>query len=91
MGANIEIKDERLISGEPVATIYAKTSKLVGIDIPEDLVPAAIDEFPIILIAAACAKGKTKLSGAFELRIKESDRIQSMADGFSGLGIKTEY
>ncbi len=90
MGANIEIKDERLISGEPVATIYAKTSKLVGIDIPEDLVPAAIDEFPIILIAAACAKGKTKLSGAFELRIKESDRIQSMADGFSGLGIKTE-
>ena len=51
MGANIEIKDERLISGEPVATIYAKTSKLVGIDIPEDLVPAAIDEFPIILIA----------------------------------------
>ena len=42
------------------------------------------------MIAAACAKGKTKLSGAFELRIKESDRIQSMADGFSGLGIKTE-
>ena len=90
MGADIELKNERLESGEPVATIYAKTSKLIGIDIPEELVPVAIDELPIILVAAACAKGKTKLSGAAELRVKESDRIQSMLDGFISLGIKVK-
>jgi 3-phosphoshikimate 1-carboxyvinyltransferase len=90
MGADIELKNERLESGEPVATIYAKTSKLIGINIPEELVPVAIDELPIILVAAACAKGKTKLSGAAELRVKESDRIQSMLDGFISLGIKVK-
>ena len=90
MGADVELKNERLESGEPVATIYAKTSKLIGIDIPEELVPVAIDELPIILVAAACAKGKTKLSGAAELRVKESDRIRSMLDGFISLGIKVK-
>ena len=90
MGADVKLKNERLESGEPVATIYAKTSKLIGIDIPEELVPVAIDELPIILVAAACAKGKTKLSGAAELRVKESDRIQSMLDGFISLGIKVK-
>ena len=90
MGADVELKNERLESGEPVATIYAKTSTLIGIDIPEELVPVAIDELPIILVAAACAKGKTKLSGAAELRVKESDRIQSMLDGFISLGIKVK-
>jgi 3-phosphoshikimate 1-carboxyvinyltransferase len=90
MGADIELRNERLESGEPVATVYAKTSKLVGIDIPEELVPIAIDELPIILVAAACAKGETKLSGAVELRVKESDRIQSMLDGFISLGIKAK-
>jgi len=90
MGADVELKNERLESGEPVATIYAKTSKLIGINIPEELVPVAIDELPIILVAAACAKGKTKLSGAAELRVKESDRIQSMLDGFISLGIKVK-
>ena len=90
MGADVELKNERLESGEPVATIYAKTSKLIGIDIPEELVPVAIDELPIILVAAACAKGKTKLSGAAELRVKESDRIQSMLDGFISFGIKVK-
>ena len=90
MGADVELKNERLESGEPVATIYAKTSKLIGIDIPEELVPVAIDELPIILVAAACAKGKTRLSGATELRVKESDRIQSMLDGFISLGIKVK-
>ena len=90
MGADVELKNERLESGEPVATIYAKTSKLIGIDIPEELVPVAIDELPIILVAAACAKGKTKLSGAAELRVKESDRLQSMLDGFISLGIKVK-
>jgi 3-phosphoshikimate 1-carboxyvinyltransferase len=90
MGANIELKNERLESGEPIATINIKSSKLVGIDIPEELVPVAIDELPIILVAAASAKGKTRLSGASELRVKESDRIQSMLDGFTALGINAE-
>ena len=90
MGADIELKNERLESGEPIATINIKSSELVGIDIPEELVSIAIDELPIILVAAASAKGETRLSGAAELRVKESDRIQSMLDGFVTLGIKAE-
>lgn len=90
MGANIELQNVREQSGEPVADIHIKSSELKGIDIPEELVPVAIDEFPAILIAAACAKGTTRLSGAAELRVKESDRIQSMLDGFIATGIKAE-
>ena len=90
MGAKIELKNQRLESGEPIATINIKSSKLVGIDIPRELVPIAIDELPIILVVAASAKGITRLSGAAELRVKESDRIQSMLDGFTSLGIKAE-
>ena len=90
MGANIELSNQRQESGEPIATINIKSSKLIGIDIPEELVPVAIDELPIILVAAASAKGKTRLTGAAELRVKESDRIQSMLDGFTILGIKSE-
>ena len=80
----------QLESGEQIATINIKSSELVGIDIPEELVSVAIDELPIILVAAASAKGETRLSGAAELRVKESDRIQSMLDGFVALGIKAE-
>jgi 3-phosphoshikimate 1-carboxyvinyltransferase len=90
MGADIELKHTREQSGEPVADIHVKGCELTGIDIPEELVPIAIDEFPAILIAAACAKGTTRLSGAAELRVKESDRIQSMLDGFIATGIKAE-
>jgi 3-phosphoshikimate 1-carboxyvinyltransferase len=61
---------------------------LHGINIPEDQVPLAIDEFPVLFIAAACATGETVLSGAEELRVKESDRIQTMADGLAILGVK---
>jgi 3-phosphoshikimate 1-carboxyvinyltransferase len=88
MGANIELQNEREQSGEPVADIHIKSSDLNGIDIPEVLVPIAIDEFPAILIAAASAKGRTRLSGAAELRVKESDRIQAMLDGFIATGIE---
>lgn len=90
MGADIELQNQREQSGEPVADIRIKSSELCGIDIPEDLVPIAIDEFPVILVAAACAKGETRLSGAAELRVKESDRIQSMLDGFIATGIQAE-
>lgn len=88
MGGRIEINNEREISGEPVADIRVLASDLHGIDIPPSRVPNAIDEFPAILIAAAVADGRTRLSGAAELRVKESDRIASMSDGLSRLGIQ---
>ena len=90
MGADIEVLNEREVGGEPVADLRVRSSALVGIEIPEDLVPLAIDEFPVLFVAAACATGRTVLCGAEELRVKESDRIASMADGLSRLGIENE-
>ena len=90
MGGNIELLNEREVGGEPVADIRVRSAALKGIDIPEDQVPLAIDEFPVLFIAAACAEGKTVLRGAEELRVKESDRIQVMADGLQALGISAE-
>lgn len=87
MGANIEVLNERVVGGEPVADLHVVYSPLKGIDIPEELVPLAIDEFPVLFVAAACAEGQTRLSGAEELRVKESDRIQVMADGLQILGV----
>ncbi len=87
MGADIELVDERQEGSEPVADLRVRSSALHGVDIPPELVPLAIDEFPALFIAAACAEGRTRLSGARELRVKESDRIQVMADGLGGLGI----
>ncbi|WP_057831141.1 3-phosphoshikimate 1-carboxyvinyltransferase [Colwellia sp. TT2012] len=88
MQGNLTIINERMAGGEPVADIVVKASKLQGIDISERDVPLAIDEFPAIFIAAACANGTTRLRGAEELRVKESDRIQAMADGLIELGIE---
>jgi 3-phosphoshikimate 1-carboxyvinyltransferase len=90
MGADIEILDPREAGGEPVADIRIRASRLHGIDIPEALVPLAIDEFPVLFVAAACAAGETRLTGAEELRVKESDRIQVMADGLRILGIDAQ-
>lgn len=90
MGADITLENEREVGGEPVADIRVRSTKLKGIQIPEDLVPLAIDEFPVLFVAAACAEGTTVLTGATELRVKESDRIQVMADGLITLGIKAE-
>ena len=87
MGADIEIIDPREVGGEPVADLRVRHAPLKGIDIPEEFVPLAIDEFPALFIAAACAEGTTVLSGAEELRVKESDRIASMAKGLTDLGI----
>lgn len=87
MGANIEASNERVIGGEPVADLRVCSAALHGIDIPEDQVPLAIDEFPAIFIAAACAEGTTRLTGAHELRVKESDRIAVMAAGLKVLGV----
>ncbi len=87
MGADIEVLNPRLAGGEPVADLRVRHAPLHGVQIPEDLVPLAIDEFPALFIAAACAEGITVLTGAEELRVKESDRIQVMADGLTALGI----
>jgi len=90
MGADISIENERMFGAEPVADIRVKSSALKGINIPKYLVPLAIDEFPVIFIAAACATGKTVLTDASELRVKESDRIKVMADGLTSLGIDAQ-
>ena len=90
MGGDITLENQREVGGEPVADLRVRSAKLKGIDIPEDLVPLAIDEFPVLFIAAACAEGRTVLRGAEELRVKESDRIQVMADGLQALGVKAE-
>lgn len=87
MGGHIELMNQREYGGEPVADIEVTSAALHGITIPEALVPATIDEFPILFIAAACAKGDTLLRGAKELRVKESDRLASMAAGLQHLGI----
>ncbi len=90
MGADIQVLNEREVGGEPVADLRVRHAPLKGIAIPEQEVPLAIDEFPALFIAAACAEGQTVLTGAEELRVKESDRIASMAEGLTTLGIHTE-
>ncbi len=90
MGADIEVLDPREAGGEPVADLRVRSAPLRGIAIPEALVPLAIDEFPALFVAAACAEGETVLTGAEELRVKESDRIQVMADGLVACGIDAE-
>lgn len=87
MGADIEILNQRNVGGEPVADLRVRSADLRGIRIPVDQVPLAIDEFPALFVAAACARGETVLTGAEELRVKESDRIQVMADGLASLGV----
>ncbi|TVP59819.1 MAG: bifunctional prephenate dehydrogenase/3-phosphoshikimate 1-carboxyvinyltransferase [Halomonadaceae bacterium] len=87
MGADITLHNQREVGGEPVADLHVRSAPLTGITIPEDQVPLAIDEFPVLFIAAANASGDTLLTGAEELRVKESDRIQVMADGLATLGV----
>ena len=87
MGANIEVKNQRLESGEPCADLEVKRSKLKGVELSGEIIPNIIDEIPILSIAAAFAEGKTLIRDAAELRVKESDRLQAISDGFSILGI----
>jgi 3-phosphoshikimate 1-carboxyvinyltransferase len=86
MGARIDVVNERPAGDEPVADLVAHPSRLRGIDVPEALVPLAIDEFPVLFVAAALAEGETRVTGAAELRVKESDRIGAMAEGLAALG-----
>jgi len=86
MGGRIEVGNARVSGGEPIADLTVRPSELHGIEVPRALVPLAIDEFPALFVAAACASGETRVSGAEELRVKESDRIAVMAEGLATLG-----
>lgn len=88
MGADIHEFNQRQFGNEPVADIRVRSSELQGIQVDSRLVPLAIDEFPALFVAAACAEGETTFSGIEELRVKESDRIHAMASGLRTLGVK---
>ncbi len=90
MGADIQILNQREMSGEPVGDLLVKTAKLRGISIGAAQVPKTIDEFPIFCVAAAMAEGKTIVTGAEELRVKETDRIQAMATELKKLNVAIE-
>lgn len=90
MGADITVERQRESGGEPVADLLVRHAPLHGIELPEALVPDMIDEFPALFIAAAVASGKTVIRGAAELRVKESDRIATMAVGLRSLGANIE-
>jgi len=90
MGADLRVVNHRSAGAEPVADIEVRPAKLKGIHVPEHLVPLAIDEFPALFIAAACAEGETLVTGAEELRVKESDRIAVMAEGLKAMGVQCE-
>ena len=87
MGANIVVSNQRLESGEPCADLEVKKSILKGVELSGEIIPNIIDEIPILSIAAAFAEGETLIRDAAELRVKESDRLQAVSDGFSILGI----
>lgn len=87
MGGNIEILHARESGTEPVADLLVHASQLRGVQVPAELVPLAIDELPVLFIAAACARGETVVTGAEELRVKESDRIAAMSAGLESLGV----
>ncbi len=90
MGADIELRDQRDCGGEPVADIVVRAASLRGATVPAELVPLAIDEFPVLFIAAALAEGESAFSGLAELRHKESDRISVMTRGLAALGVRLE-
>ena len=90
MGASIETVNLREAGGEPIGDVIITGSTLKGIDIGEDLIPSLIDEIPVIAVAAACAKGETRITGARELRVKETDRISAMAQELSRVGVQVE-
>jgi len=90
MGAHIEVRHSRLGGGEPAADITVKGGRLRGVDITPELVTLAIDDIPAVLVAAACAEGTTRVHGAAELRVKESDRLQAMQDGLAAMGVKVD-
>ena len=90
MGGDFAIENQRAAGAEPIADIRVRHSALQGVDIPPALVPLAIDEFPAVFAAAALANGTTRVSGAAELRVKESDRLAAMANGLRAVGVAVD-
>jgi 3-phosphoshikimate 1-carboxyvinyltransferase len=90
MGAQIEVRSPRQSGAEPVADLLVRRSQLRGVEVPAALAPRSIDEFPVLFVAAACARGETLITGAEELRVKESDRIAAMSAGLQALGVEHE-
>jgi 3-phosphoshikimate 1-carboxyvinyltransferase len=88
MGGDIEVRNPRQSGAEPVADLLIRASALHGVEMPAALVPLAIDELPVLFVAAACASGETVVTGAEELRVKESDRIAAMSAGLRSLGVE---
>ncbi len=90
MGADITFENERRSGGEPVADLRVRAAALRGVKVPPERAPSMIDEYPILAAAAACADGPTIMSGIGELRLKESDRIRTMAHGLAHCGVAVE-
>ncbi len=90
MGADLTYANEREVGGEPVADITTRHSVLRGIDVPPDVAPSMIDEFPVFFVAASMAQGRTTTSGLDELRVKESDRLALMAAGLKAIGAQVQ-
>jgi len=90
MGAKIEVINRREVSGEPAADILCRASELKAVDVGRDRVPSMIDEFPVFCVLASQGRGVTRIRGAEELRVKESDRIQAMAEGLKAMGARVE-
>lgn len=90
MGADIKFTNEKVVAGEKVADIVAKYSKLKGVKIPASRAPSMIDEYPILSVAASYAQGETVMEGLEELKVKESDRLQAIADGLQQCGVEFE-
>jgi 3-phosphoshikimate 1-carboxyvinyltransferase len=87
MGASVELHHEREVCGEPVADIVVRPGRLKGTDLPPEEVPGCIDEIPVLCVAAAFAEGRTRITGAGELRVKESDRLAAMTANLSEMGV----
>jgi 3-phosphoshikimate 1-carboxyvinyltransferase len=90
MGADLTFTNEREVGGEPVADLVARHSVLTGIEVPPDVAPSMIDEFPAFFVAASFAQGRTVTSGLDELRVKESDRLALMAKGLARIGARID-
>ena len=90
MGADIDISGQRELDGEPVADVAVRSAPLEGIEVPPARAPAMIDEYPILSVAAACARGETVMRGLSELRFKESDRLAAIAKGLAACGVTVE-
>jgi len=87
MGADIELLNRREAGGEPVADLLVRAGTLTATDVPPERAPSMIDEYPILAVAAACARGRTIMRGLAELRVKESDRLTGIAEGLARCGV----